>query len=138
MSANNPYANYAKNKAFTATGPELTLMLYDGVVKFINLAIKAIEDKDYELANKNIIRVENIIRELQSTLNMKYDIAHQFMDLYVFMYSRLLAANIKKDVAILEEVKFFALQFRDTWKEAMKIAKAEENSSKVNTGNIQA
>ena len=78
MAIGNPYANYANTKIQTATPAQLTLMLYDGAIKFCNLAIAAVENADIEKAHVNIRKVENIIEEFRATLNFKYPVAQEF------------------------------------------------------------
>jgi len=121
----NPYDKYRNNAVFTATKEELTLMLYDGALKFCNQAIVAIESKDFARANELIHKVENIVREFQITLNMKYDLSAQLNLIYDYLYTRLVAANIGKDIEILEEVRDHLRVLRDTWKEAMKLARQQ-------------
>lgn len=119
----NPYAKIKQNSILTASPQELTLMLYNGAIKFGNQAIIAIENKDYEKAHNSIIRVEDIIQEFQATLDMEYDVANSFAIMYDYIYRRLLEANINKDIEILEEVLGYLRELRDTWKEAMRIVK---------------
>jgi flagellar protein FliS len=107
----------------TASPEELTLMLYNGLVKFIMQAQKAIEDKDFEKANESIIRAEDIISEFQATLDMQYELSRGLSLLYAYFMDRLIDANVKKDTAILEEVLHFVKDLRDTWAQAMKLAK---------------
>ena len=116
----NGYAAYANNKVMTATPAELTLMLYDGAIKFCNLAISAVEANDVEKAYTNIIKVERIIEEFQATLNHKYPVAKDFDNVYSYLQQRLLYANMKKDKEALEEVLKHLRTMRDTWKEVMR------------------
>ena len=120
---NNPYDTYKNNSVFTATKEELTLMLYDGALKFSNQAMVALEKKDFEKANEMIIKVQNIIQEFQITLDKKYDISKQLATLYDYLFRRLLEANMKKDTEILNEVRDHIRTLRDTWKEAMKMSR---------------
>ena len=120
MALNTGYAAYANNKVMTASPAELTLMLYDGVIKFCNIAIRAIEEGDVEKAHNNIVKVENIIDEFRATLNHKYAVAEDFENVYVYLRERLSLANMKKDKEILEEVLKHLRTMRDTWKEVMK------------------
>ena len=128
MALNNGYAAYANSKILTASPAELTLMLYDGAIKFCNIAIVAIEKGDIEKAHINITKVENIIEEFQATLNHKYQVAEDFENVYRYLQQRLLEANMKKDKDILEEVLKHLRTMRDTWKETMK---ATNNGSKL-------
>ena len=116
----NAAATYQGNKVMTATPAELTLMLYDGAIKFCNIAIMALENKDREKANINIIKAENIIMEFRSTLDFKYPVANELDRMYDYIYHRLIDANLNKDKEILEEVLDLIRELRDTWKEAMK------------------
>ena len=121
--ANNAYAQYANNKILQASPAELTLMLYEGAIKFCNIAIIAIENKEIEKAHKNIMKVERIIEEFQITLNFSYPIANDFNNVYTYLIRRLREANMTKDKDILEEVNGHIRTMRDTWKEVMKMAK---------------
>lgn len=121
MAMQNAYAQYNNNKIMTASPAELTLMLYEGAIKFCNIAIDAIERKDVPRAHKNIVKVENIINYLRTTLDMKYPVAQDFERMYVYLHKRLVEANAKKDAAILEEVNTHLRSIRDTWKNVMRI-----------------
>ena len=119
MIPNNPYAAYQNSKIMTASPAELTLMLYDGAIKFCNIAIVGIEKNDIEKAHNNIIKVERIINEFQATLDHKYPVAKDFDNVYNYLKRRLFEANVKKDAEILEEVLKHLRTMRDTWKEVM-------------------
>jgi len=126
MITNQGYAAYANNKVMTASPAELTLMLYEGAIKFSNLAIAGIEENDIMKAHNNIMKVENIIEEFQSTLNHKYPVAEDFDAVYSYLMRRLREANIKKDKEIMEEVLGHLRTMRDTWKEVMKLSKIQQ------------
>jgi flagellar protein FliS len=125
MVKTNPYAKMQDDAVMTASKEELTLMLYEGGIKFCNQALVAIEKKDIGKANELILRVQDIVREFQITLDHKYPISQQFNSLYDYMFRRLVEANFKKDTVILNEVLSMFRFFRDTWKEAMKLARAK-------------
>ena len=116
------YNQYLRSKIMTASKPELTLMLYDGAIKFANMAVMAIEKKDIPGAHNAIMRTTAIIEEFRVTLDHKYEVAKDFDNVYVYVLQRLADANIKKDVEILEEVLGHLRTMRDTWKEAMQKA----------------
>jgi flagellar secretion chaperone FliS len=121
MAINNPYQSYQANSIQTASPGELTLMLYNGCLKFINLARKAIEEKNIEEKNTNLLKAQKIIQELMVTLNMDYEVAKNMMVMYDYIYRRLVEANVKNDVAILDEVEGFVTEFRDTWKQVIQL-----------------
>lgn len=122
MALPNAYMQYSNSKVLTASPAELTLMLYEGAIKFCNIAIVGIEQKDIQKAHTNIIKVEKIIDYLRKTLDMKYPVAQDFENIYVYLERRLMEANAKKDAEILKEVKMHLDSVRDTWKEVMKKA----------------
>ena len=107
----------------TASPAELSLMLYEGAIKFCNIAIIAIEQKDIEKAHINIVKANNIIMEFQITLDRKYPVAQEFENVYDYIYNRLVEANMKKDKEIVEEVLLHLRGLRDTWKEVMRLTK---------------
>lgn len=122
--ATNAAAAYKDSKILTASPAELTLMLYEGAIKFCNLAIMAIDKIEYDKANINIIKAERIITELRTTLNFDYPVAKDFELVYDYIHRRLIEANIKKDIEILEEALQYIREMRDTWKDVMRLSKA--------------
>lgn len=123
MALPNAYAQYNNSKILTASPAELTLMLYEGAIKFCNIAISGIEQKDVEKASNHIIRVEKIIDYLRQTLDMHYPVAEDFDRMYEYLGRRLVEANIRKDKDILDEVNQHLHAICDTWKEVMKRCK---------------
>ncbi len=113
------YQAYKNNAVNTASGGELTLMLYNGCIKFIKQASRNIENNDFEQKNTNIQKAQNIIQELMITLDQKVEISQQILPLYEYMHFQLKEANIKNDPAILQEVLDLTVDFRDTWKQVL-------------------
>lgn len=117
------YAQYGNNKVLTASPAELTLLLYEGAIKFCNIAIIGVEHNDIMKVHNNLMKAQAIIEELRSTLNHKYSVAKDFDEIYKYIYSLLVDANISKkeeDIeAALEEIR----GMRDTWKQVMQKAK---------------
>ncbi|KAF0818989.1 MULTISPECIES: flagellar export chaperone FliS [Cytobacillus] len=128
MAVSNPYKSYQQNSVNTASPGELTLMLYNGCLKFIHQAKKAIEEKNIELKNTNIQKAQSIIQELMVTLNMDMEVSKNMMSLYDFMNRRLMEANIKNDASILDEVEGLVTEFRDTWKEVIQMNRQKQFS----------
>ena len=126
MAFNNPYQSYQQNSVSTASPGELTLMLYNGCLKFIHLAKKGIVEKNIEVKNTNIQKAQKIIQELMVTLNLDLEVAENMMSLYDYLNRRLIDANIKNDVVILEEIEGFVTEFRDTWKQAIQLNRQKQ------------
>lgn len=123
MAINNPYVKYKEQSVNTATPEELTLMLYNGCLKFINIAGIAIEEKDIEKANENILKAQAIINELDMTLNRDFELSDGMHQLYEFIKERLVDANIAKDMKAIADAREIVTGMRDTWKEAMALAR---------------
>ena len=123
MALNRAYKQYKESSIFTSSPQELTYMLYNGLVRFIMRAKVSLEQKDIPQTNEAIQRAQDIIMEFQNTLDKKYEVSKNLELIYDYMLRRLIEANINKDVKVLEEVLGLAKELRDTWAEAMRIAK---------------
>ncbi len=125
MFANTAYSQYKENSIMTARPEDLTMMLYSGLVKFIMQGMNHVESSRIEEANNSIKRAQDILIELKSSLDMKYELSEGLDSIYEYMLNRLIEANIYKDTAILDEILSYARSFRDTWAEAMKLARKD-------------
>jgi len=113
--------NYQTTQISTATKEQLLLITYDIGIRSCQIAEGALEEKDYEIANKELVRAQNVIRELMITLNVERggDIAENLMKLYDFMHRYLVQANIDKDVSKVSIVANMLKELRQTWEEAL-------------------
>ncbi len=123
MALNKAYNQYKENSIFTATPEELTLMLYNGLVKSIMQAQNSIEGNEVEKASNSLVRAQDILQYFRNTLDMKYDVSEGLDALYEYMFRRLVDANMRKDQVIIIEILGMAKELRDTWAQAMKLAK---------------
>ena len=114
------YQAYKDNSVNTASPGELTLMLYNGCLKFIKQAKKGMESNNIELKNTNIQKAQKIISELMVTLDQNAAVSEEMMSLYDYINRRLIEANIQNDAEILNEAFGLVEEFRDTWKEVLK------------------
>ncbi len=135
MAMNNPYAQYKQNSVNTATPEELTLMLYNGAIKFSKLAKISMEQKNIQETSNNLVRSQAIIDELNGTLNMDYEVSENLRGLYVFIKEQLVESNIQKDTKILDGIIPIIEGMRDTWKEAMAVIKEEKMNPKTAEAN---
>jgi flagellar secretion chaperone FliS len=126
MAMNNPYQSYQQNAVNTASPGELTLMLYNGCLKFINLAKAAIRDENIEVKNTNVLKAQKIVQELMVTLNLDQAVSKDLLSLYDYLNRRLIEANIKNDLMIFDEVEEFITEFRDTWKQVIQINRQKQ------------
>ncbi|MCM3714648.1 flagellar export chaperone FliS [Halalkalibacter oceani] len=119
MAATHMQAAYKQNAMKTASPGELTLMLYNGCLKFIKQAKQAMEAQEIEKRNEAMTKAQNIIRELMVTLKTDSELGQNMMRMYDFILNRMVEANIKNDVVMLEEAEELVIEFRDTWKQVI-------------------
>jgi len=130
----NPYAQYQKTQIETADKGKLLLMLYDGALRFLGHARKALLEKDLEGANNYLVKVQDIVAELMSSLDLEAgEIAVSLFRLYEYMHYLLVQANVKKDAGPLDQVEGMLAELRDTWKEALGLVSAKSPSPQENT-----
>lgn len=121
MDARAQMANVYKNQQMMTSSPEqLTLMLYNGALRFLNESISAVEQGDIQKAHNANLRVQDIVRELVLTLDMSYEISKNWARLYEYTEYCLIQGNIKKDVEQLQQAKNVLQELRDAWIGAMK------------------
>lgn len=117
--------SYKQNAIMTASPEELTLMLYDGAVKFMNIAKEKMKGKDVEAIHSSLIRAQDIISELDVTLDMQYEVSKTYRNLYQFIEEKLLEANIQKAPEPLDEAIRVTTMMRDLWKDTIKAYREE-------------
>ncbi len=122
----NAAEEYRRQQILNAPPEQLTLLLYNGCLKFMDEGIEAIEGKKYEDANTSLQKAQRIISEFRLTLNMEYEISHQLLPLYNYVFDRLVEGNIKSDTSKVTEAKEIITELRDAWVEAMKKARIEK------------
>jgi flagellar secretion chaperone FliS len=120
---------YKRQQILTATPEALTLMLYNGALRFMTEGAEAIQKNDFEQANISLQKAENIVSEFRITLKMEYEISHQLLPLYNYVYDCLMEGNMKSNADKIEEAKGILTELRDAWAEAMKKARKEKGAS---------
>lgn len=121
----NQYQQYQNNSIMTAPPEELTLMLYNGCIKFISKAISCCQKQDIQETNQALLKAQAIITELDSTLNDSFTISKNLHQLYGFINRHLLQSNIHKDITLMEESLGLVTELRDTWKEAVLLSRKQ-------------
>jgi len=117
---------YKQQQIMTASPAELTLMLYNGAIRFLSESIIALEKGDLSRCHEANMRAQNIVREFRITLDMQYEISQNWAALYEYINYRLIQANIKKDKEMLLEAKGLLNELRDSWNQAMKTVRVPE------------
>ena len=126
MATHNPYQTYQQNSVTTASPGELTMMLYNGCLKFIGKAITAIDNNNISERNTNIQKAQNIIRELMVTLNMDMEVSKNMIVLYEYVLEQLTNANVKNDAKALNDAEAIVKEFRDTWKQVIQLNRQKQ------------
>lgn len=115
----NPYKQYQQSSIMTASREELTMLLYNGAIKFCNQSIEAIENKNIQKAHNCNIKAQNIIIELQETLDKNYIYAKDINNIYNFIRELLMEGNITKDKEKIEQAASLIREFRDLWQQVV-------------------
>lgn len=126
---------YKQMQIKTATPGKLLLMLYQGAVKFMKLAKKNIKAGEIEASHKNIIKAQNIILELQSTLNKEQggEIALRLENLYDYIYRELIQANLNKNTSHLDNVIPLVEELFSSYREII-VKNNSDDKKQVNIG----
>lgn len=120
MDASTTASTYRTQQIMTASPEELTLMLYNGAIRFVNESIQSLEAGNLEKAHNANLRAQNIVREFMATLDLRYGIAKNLLSLYDYIEYCLIQGNILKDKSQLEQARSMLQELRDAWVEAMK------------------
>jgi flagellar secretion chaperone FliS len=115
----------------SASKEQLLLMLFDGAIRFLKVARKAMDTNDTKSSHEHLLKTQKILTELMATLDMKAggEPAQNLMALYEYYYYRLVQANLKKDGAMVDEVTEHLVNWRNTWEEAIRISHGYNNPS---------
>ncbi len=136
----NATQSYKQAQVNTVGRADITLMLYDGLLRFLDLAAEKMEQKQIQDKGNYISRALDIINELDSTLNMEKggEISKGLHNLYLLTNKNLLMANLKNDLAILKSVRANMQVVRDSFYEAMQTEEAKEMLMKMGPVPVQA
>ena len=136
------YQNYKKQEVEGASKGKIVVLLFEGTIKFLRKAIIAIDEKNIQESHNNIIKAENILYELMSTLNMDAgEVADNLLRLYDFMIWQLIEANKEKDKEKIQSVIELLLPLVDAWKQIVEkdnisVVKAPVDRSEVRSVNF--
>lgn len=130
MNAANTANAYKTQQVMTASPEELTLMLYNGAIRFTTESIQALEQKNYEKAHNANLRAQQIVQEFMATLDMNIELSQNWFKLYEYIEYCLIQGNLKKDSSKLEEAKNMLQEFRDTWYQVIKETRSQRPMAK--------
>lgn len=117
---------YQASAIETASPEQLTLMCYDGALKFMRRAVLGLEANDLAKLSENTGRAQAIINELNITLNMEAggEIARNLRDIYLFVNRHMSQGAMKRDAQHLTEAMELIQGLRDSWAQAMNLGAA--------------
>jgi flagellar secretion chaperone FliS len=140
VSAYDPVQSYKEIKITTANQIKLIVMLYDGAIRRIGLALECFTDgfKRYDEINAHLKSAQDIISELMASLDFEKggELAKRLFSIYSYFNKQLLEANLKKDPKPLHEVKKLLLELREAWDEISSKKGLEERARPVGGVNI--
>lgn len=118
---NSQMANVYKTQQILTSSPQqLTLLLYNGALRFLKESILAMEQGDKQKSHNANLRVQAIVSEFILTLDMKYEISLTWAQLYDYVEHCLIQGNLNQDVILLQQAKEVLQELRDAWVGAMK------------------
>ena len=132
--------DYKKQEIMTATPGEILILLYEGAIRFLNLAKAGLQEGNPEKYHNNLLKAQRIVVEFMTSLDMEVggEVAQNLYSLYEYYYFRLIQANLKKDVTMVDEVLEHLRNLKATWEQAIKIAAQELEETEVAPKSLSA
>lgn len=116
----NAQQRYKQQGILTANPVELIVMLYDGCIKQLKMAAILMREEQADQAFFNLSKAYAILMELVNSLDLRYSIGQELLDLYEFMIRELIKANAEDDVERIEGVVGIMEELRDAWRQVAK------------------
>ncbi|TGK06148.1 flagellar export chaperone FliS [Leptospira fletcheri] len=113
---------YKSNEISTVSQGRLIVMLYEGAIRFLHVAIENNTPRKYDVVNNHILKAQDIVTELMLALNMEDggEVANNLLGIYVYVKKRLLEANMRKDSEIMQEIIKYLEDLKNAWEEVEK------------------
>jgi len=114
-------SSYRETQIKTASKGALIVLLYDGLIRFIDIALEKLPEKRFDLVNENVLKAQDILSELILALNFDAgDISHKLFNIYTFLNTKLIEGNVQKKAAPLKFVRSMACELREAWSKVAK------------------
>ena len=115
----NHIRSYEQTRVQTASQADLVLALYEGVLRCLAKARISMIALDIESTHEQLVKAQDIILELMTSLNMEAgSLAQNLFDIYGYLYRRLVEANARKDVEAVEDVERLVGELLPAWRSA--------------------
>jgi flagellar protein FliS len=109
-------AHYRETQIKTASQGKLVVILYDGLLRFLDLALENLPIKKFDVVNTNIIRAQDILSELSMALNMNAgEISKKLLSIYSFLNMKLIEGNVQKAQEPIQFVRKMVYELRESW-----------------------
>jgi flagellar protein FliS len=120
----NPYQQYQRTQAETASPGELIVMMYNGALRFLIAARQRLDAQDMAGAHASLLRAQDVVAELMVSVDVSIgQVGRNLYDLYEFMHRRLIQANVHKDTAPIDEVVALLRELLPAWEQAIRADK---------------
>lgn len=119
----NSIAKYQEQYINTLTSGELVTLLYSEISKNLSKAVIEIGNGKTCEAHNKIIKAQDIILHLISTLDFNFTISDNLLSLYDYMYTNLIKANVAKDPELIGQINSMVVDLKNTWVQAEKISR---------------
>jgi flagellar secretion chaperone FliS len=121
----NPYQQYQRTQAESASPGELIVMMYNGAIRFLTAGRLKLDSQDMAGANSSLLRAQDVILELMVSVDVSVgEVARNLYDLYEFMHRHLIQANVKKDARMVDEVIVLLRELQSAWEQAIRADKS--------------
>jgi len=130
-------SSYRETQIKTASRGKLIVLLYDGLIRFLDIALENLPEKKYDIVNLNVIKAQDIISELIMCLNLEAgDLSQKLLNIYSFLNTKLIEGNVKKDPEPIKFVRKMAYELRDSWNKIAKIGGTPDLNEMKKEGGI--
>ncbi|HOS93856.1 MAG TPA: flagellar export chaperone FliS [Armatimonadota bacterium] len=129
MSVPKAYQNYRRTAVETASRGRLILLLYDGLLRFLEQARTELAERKPKEAHFALIKAQNVLSELMASLDLDQggEIARNLLAIYEFMFMQLVDANFRKSAEPVDEVVDLVRTLREAWDRAVSEETADRN-----------
>jgi len=130
-------SSYRETQVKTASRGKLVVMLYDALIRSLDIALENLPLRNYEVVNNNILKAQDIIAELIISLNMDAgDISKKLMSIYSFFNQKLIEGNVKKEAEPIKFVRRMSFELRDAWNKVASMGGTPDISEMKKEGGI--
>ncbi len=116
------YDVYTKSRVNTTSQVGLIVMLYEGAIRFLSLAIHSMDEKKFYEKATYINKATKIIEELQNSLDFQQggEIAVNLNKLYTFFLKEISSASMSNNKQTIEKIISLLTEMKQSWEQVEK------------------